>query len=250
MEERTKQLLSLGREHYDKREFEKAEHYLRQVLERGDGRFADVFNMLGVIHHDRGRFEDAQGNFEEALSINPNYTEAALNLAVTYNDLGRYDEAKKIYRAALSRGEESPGQLDPFVKGKIANLHAEVAQAYSDAGMAQDAMHELRKAVLLCPSFADLRLRLANLYRQTGDLEAARFELEEAVEVKESFVPAHVALGVVLLSLGRREDAMARWRAAIVIDPGNKAAAMYLRMAEGIADGGSMVPSKPDSDEA
>ena len=34
MEERTKQLLSLGREHYEKRAFEKAEHYLRQVLER------------------------------------------------------------------------------------------------------------------------------------------------------------------------------------------------------------------------
>src|SRR5262245_16849432 len=136
MDERTKQLLSLGREHYDKREFDRAEHYLRQVLEREHAKYADVYNMLGVIHHDRGRFE-------EALSINPNYTEAALNLAVTYNDLGRYDEAKKIYKAALSRGEEAPGQLDPFVKGKIANLHAEVAQAYIDAGMPADALHEL-----------------------------------------------------------------------------------------------------------
>ena len=57
MDERTKQLLSLGREHYEKREFDKAEHYLRNVLERDDtGRYADVFNMMGVIHHDRGRF--------------------------------------------------------------------------------------------------------------------------------------------------------------------------------------------------
>ena len=38
MDERTKQLLALGREHYEKREFDKAEHYLRQVLER-DGAF-------------------------------------------------------------------------------------------------------------------------------------------------------------------------------------------------------------------
>jgi tetratricopeptide (TPR) repeat protein len=242
MEDRTKQLLSLGREHYDKREFDKAEHYLRQVIERGDTRFADVYNMLGVIHHDRGRFEDAQGCFEEALSINPNYTEAALNLAVTYNDLGRYDEAKRIYKAALSRGEESPGQLDPFVKGKIANLHAEVAQAYVDAGMTADAMHELRKAILLCPTFADLRLRLANLYRQQGDLDAARFELEEAVAAKDQFVPAHVALGVVLLALNQRDAALARWEAALAIDPDNKAAQMYLRMARGMQDGGSMRP--------
>ena len=249
MEERTKQLLSLGREHYGKREFEKAEHYLRQCLDREDAKFADVFNMLGVIHHDRGRFEEAQGAFEEALKINPNYTEAALNLAVTYNDLGRYDEAKKIYRAALSRGEESPGQLDPFVKGKIANLHAEVAQAYTDAGMPTDAMHELRKAILLCPTFADLRLRLANLYRQTGDLEAARFELEEAVAAKDAYVPAHVALGVVLLALDKREEAIERWREALSIDPENKSAAMYLRMAENIVDGSSTAPPAGDSDQ-
>ena len=247
MEERTKQLLSLGREHYEKREFDKAEHYLRQVVERDDARFADVYNMMGVIHHDRGRFEEAQGCFEEALKINPNYTEAALNLAVTYNDLGRYDEAKRIYRAALSRGEESPGQLDPFVKGKIANLHAEVAQAYVDAGMPGDALHELRKAILLCPTFADLRVRLANLYRQIGDLDAARFELEEAVAAKPEYVPAHVALGVVLLALNRKDDALARWRAAIAVDPDNKAAAMYLRMAEGMQDGSASVPPPSDA---
>jgi predicted negative regulator of RcsB-dependent stress response len=250
MDERTKQLLSLGREHYDKREFERAEHYLRQVLEREDAKFADVYNMMGVIHHDRGRFEEAQGCFEDALAINPNYTEAALNLAVTYNDLGRYDEAKKIYKAALSRGEDAPGQLDPFVKGKIANLHAEVAQAYVDAGMANDAMHELRKAILLCPTFADLRLRLANLYRQQGDLEAARFELEEAVDSKANYVPAHVALGVVLLALNQKERAMDRWRAALEIDPENKAAAMYLRMTEGMQEGGSMAPPADEDPEA
>lgn len=242
MDERTKQLLSLGREHYEKREFDKAEHYLRNVIERDQtARYADVYNMLGVIHHDRGRFEEAQGCFEEALAINPNYTEAALNLAVTYNDLGRYDEAKKIYQAALARGEESPGQLDPFVKGKIANLHAEVGQAYIDAGMPDDAMHELRKAILLCPSFADLRVRLANLYRQTGDQDAAHFELAEAIAARPEYVPAHVALGVVLLALDRKADAIERWEKALSIDSENKAAAMYLRMAKSIED-----PVPPD----
>jgi len=231
MDEATKQLLALGREHYEKREFDKAEHYLEQLLEREGARFADVLNMMGVIHHDRGRLEEARAAFEEALRINPNYTEAALNLAVTYNDLGRYEEAKRVYQAALSRGGASPGQLDPFVKGKIANLHAEVAQAYADAGMLPDAMHELRKAVLLCPTFADLRVKLANLYRQSGDPEAARFELEEAIAARPHYAPAYIALGVTLLSLGQQERAIETWKKALEIDPGNKAAQMYLRMA-------------------
>jgi len=244
MDERTKQLLALGREHYEKREFEKAEHYLRQVLERDTG-FADVQNMMGVIHHDRGRFEDAQGAFEAALQINPNYTEAALNLAVTYNDLGRYDEAKRIYQAALAKGADSPGHLDPFVKGKIANLHGDVAQAYVDAGLFAEAMHEYRKAVLLCPHFSDLRVKLAGLYRQQGDTDAARFELDEAVKARPNYVPARIALGVVLLSLGDQVGAVAQWEAATHIDPDNKTAHMYLRMAKsgaGPVAGGSMPP--------
>ncbi len=235
MDDRTKQLLALGREHYEKHEFDKAEHYLKQVLDRSETNFADVLNMMGVIHHDRGRFEEAQAAFEHALQINPNYTEAALNLAVTYNDLGRYDDAKRVYHAALSKGASSPGQLDPFVRGKIANLHAEVAQAYADAGMPTDAMHELRKAVLLCPTFADLRVKLAKLYRQNGDLEAARFELEEAVIARPRYVPAYIALGVTLLSLGDSDSAMKTWKKALEVDPENKAAEMYLRMATGAA---------------
>lgn len=236
MDDRVKQLLALGREHYEKREFDKAEHYLKQVVERGIA-FADVFNMLGVIAHDSGELESARDHFESALGINPKYTEAALNLAVTYNDLGLYDEAKTTYQQAISGGEEDPGKLDPFAKGKIANLHAQTAQAYQDVGLLSEAQHELRKAVILCPHFADLRLRLANLYRQQGDLDAARFELKEALSHKPQYVPARVALGVVYLAQGDSAKALAEWQKALDDDPGNKAAEMYLRMAKGAAAG-------------
>jgi len=231
MDDRVKQWLSLGREHYSKRELDKAEHYLRQVLEHGY-RFADVLDMLGVIRHDRTDFEAARELFEEALAINPGYTEAALNLAVTYNDLGRYDDARRVYELAQARGKALGGSLDPFVRGKIANLHAEVAQAYVDVAMTSEAMHELRKAILLCPHFADLRTRLANLYRQQGDLAAARFELEEAIQHRPTYVPAHTALGVVLLQAGDPDGARSQWRRALELDPQDKAAGMYLRTSQ------------------
>ena len=58
--------------------------------------FADVHNMMGVIHHDRGRLEEARDAFRKALTINPKYTEAALNLSVTCNDLGEYEQALEL----------------------------------------------------------------------------------------------------------------------------------------------------------
>src|SRR5450432_118921 len=112
MDEHTKQLLLLGREHYQKREFDKAEALLRQVLDKND-RLADVHDMLGVICHTRGNFAQAEHHFERALNINPSYTEAALNLAVTYNDRGKHEAARKIYARIKGSLESGPAALDP-----------------------------------------------------------------------------------------------------------------------------------------
>src|SRR3954465_9291552 len=117
MNERVKQLLVLGREHYGKREFEKAEQMLRMVLEEED-RYADVHDMLGVIAHSRGNFVMAEKHFERALEINPTYTEAALNLAVTYNDRGKYEKARVVYGKIKVGPSGTTGGLDPFARGK------------------------------------------------------------------------------------------------------------------------------------
>jgi tetratricopeptide (TPR) repeat protein len=229
MDEHTKQLVLLGREHYHKREFERAEQMLRQALERDD-RLADVHDMLGVICHARGNFAQAEFHFERALALNPSYTEAALNLAVTYNDRGKYEAARQVYaRIKVTAGGTLAG-LDPFARGKIANMHAEVGQAYADAGLPREAIVEYEKAVGLCPQFADLRTRLGTLLREIHDLPRAREQYEAAVNARPSYVPARIQLGVTLLSLGESGAAGEQWRRALEIEPENVPAKMYLRM--------------------
>jgi tetratricopeptide (TPR) repeat protein len=229
MDEHTKQWLLLGREHYQKREFDRAEPMLRQVLESND-RLADVHDMLGVICHARGSFTQAEHHFERALAINPSYTEAALNLAVTYNDRGKYEAARQVYARIKGAAGESTHGLDPFARGKIANMHAEVAQAYADAGMPREAIGEYEKAVGLCPQFADLRTRLGTLLRETNDLAGAREQYEAALEARPTYVPARVHLGVTFLSLGQPEAAAEQWNKALELDPDNVRAKMYLRV--------------------
>ena len=48
------------------------------------------------------------------------YTEAALNLAVTYNDLGKYELAREVHEKA-TRGRKTEEGPDRFALGKIAN---------------------------------------------------------------------------------------------------------------------------------
>ena len=231
MNERVKQLLVLGREHYEKREFEKAEQMLRMVLEEED-RYADVHDMLGVIAHSRGNFLVAERHFERALEINPTSTEAALNLAVTYNDRGKYDQAREVYGKIKVGAHGSSHGLDPFARGKIANMHADVGQAYHDAGLVREAIAEYEKAVGLCPHFADLQTKLGTLLRELNDLPAARAHYEAALQSKPNYVPARLQLGVVLLSLGENAGAEEHWRHVIALEPDNSQAKMYLRMLE------------------
>jgi tetratricopeptide (TPR) repeat protein len=230
MDDHVKQLLLLGREHYEKRDFDQAQSLLDQVVALTD-RYADVYDMLGVIAHSRGALADARSHFERAIALNPNYTEAQLNLMVTLNDLGDYEAARALYSKMRER-RASPNALDPFARGKIANMHAETAHAYQDVGLMVEAIGELEKAVNLCPHFADLRTRLGMLYRDTGDKARARAQFESAKHENPRYLQARLMLGVLHLTEGEHDQARAEFEAVLKLDPDNKSAQMYLRVNE------------------
>jgi len=229
MDERIKHLLRQGREYYVNREYDRAENLLTQVLRENRG-FADVYNMLGVIYHDQGRFPQAQECFEQALAINPAYTEAALNLAVTYNELGKYNDAKRVYGQAMARTKNQPRSLDTYAKGKLANMHADLADAYHGIGLFQEALREYREGLGLCPTFVDIRTKLANALRDMGRIEEAIVEYREVLETNSQFVHGRLQLGVTLYGAGRIDEAIAEWRRALEIDPDSRNAKAYLKM--------------------
>ncbi|MDF1564619.1 MAG: tetratricopeptide repeat protein [Deltaproteobacteria bacterium] len=240
MDETLKHLLALGRSHYQRKEFGRAERYLTQVVERTQS-FADVYNMLGVIFHDQGQFAKARRAFEAALRLNPGYTEAALNLAVIYNDMGKYQEAKEVYTSALSKSASAPGEMDPFVKGKISNMYADIGDVFASSGLWQEAIREYRHALDLCPTFVDIRMKLASALRDAGEKEEAVAELQMAVEQKPGYLAGQIALGVALYSAGRVDEAVASWEAVLDANPGNRTAEMYLSLVKSGADADAVV---------
>ncbi len=231
MDKDTSRRLEKGREHYENREYDKAEPYLLKVAEVED-RFADVLNMLGVIYHDKGQVALAQEYFEKAMRINPRYTEAALNLAVTYNEQGLYDEAKRIYTHITEQQTDPQTDIEPFARGKLANMHAELGRAYAELEKTSKAIDQYREALVLCPDFVDIRTRLGQILKDTGALAEARAELELVKNMRPKYVPARVSLGVTYLALGDHDAACTEWTAVLELDPNNKTADMYLKMVE------------------
>lgn len=217
----------LARKLYEKENFAEAEKLLEALAEEAPF-FADVFNKLGVIYHQRGAFGRAAKVFERALELNPRYTEAALNLAVTYNNLGRYEQASTAFRKAAGFSQAGPGALDPFIRGKLANQHADLGDIYFDLGLHAEAVVEYRKAVELGPKFADLRTKLAIALRERGDFDSALLEFQEALKVNAKYVPAYLHLGMTYYMRGMVERAERVWKTALKASPGDKSVQVYL----------------------
>jgi tetratricopeptide (TPR) repeat protein len=231
MDENLRSKMILGREHYRAGEYQKAEPYLSEVVKVHQS-FPDLFNMLGVIYSDMDRLDEAESAFETALELNPNYTEAALNLAVTYNERGKFDKARRVYNDAMSRSRRGAAPLDPFAKGKLANMHADLGGVYASAAMYEDAAREFERALELCPHFVDIRTRLGHVYRDMGKPKAAIEQYDRALRDKHDYVVALLALGVTHFSIGNRDAAITAWRQVLKCDPNDKKAAAYLRMIE------------------
>ena len=217
----------LARKLYEKENFTEAEKLLEKLSQEAPF-FADVFNKLGVIYHQRGAFGRAAKVFEKALELNPRYTEAALNLAVTYNNLGRYEKASAAFANAARFAQSGTGALDPFIRGKLANQHADLGDIYFDLGLLSEAIEEYRKAVNLGPKFADLRTKLAVALREKGDFDAALVEFQEALKVNPKYVPAYLHLGVTYYMRGLIDRAVRVWKTALKASPNDKSVQVYL----------------------
>ena len=223
-----KELSAKGEEYFQKGDA-RAEELFLKVLGSGQ-RFADIYNKLGLISCANGAYDKASKYFEKALEINPKYTEVSLNLAVTYNEMGQYDKARKVYSAAKGVAETEVKGIDPFVKGKLANLHFSTGEIYHEMGLLDEALTEYLKAVALRPDFVDVKVKLGIAYRDKGLSDKAIHEFKEAKRKNPNYAPAGINLGVTYYTLSKFDLAEEEWLDVLKKQPENKIAAMYLRL--------------------
>ena len=225
------ELYHLGKEAFEEGRYEDAQRFFQKLGELGC-RFADVFNMLGTMAFTKADHEGAKKWFHEALEINPRYTEACLNLAVTMNETGDYALGEAAFDRARKASLIEQGTVDPYVKGRLANLHADIGEIYHGLGLHEEAVAEYLKALLLGPGFPDLRTRLGVLFRDMGDHERALQEFSRVKRDHPAYTNASIQLGISYFTRGQTELAVDEWKSILEKDPGNPKALMYLKLAE------------------
>jgi len=224
-------LLAQARERFALQDYYGAAHLLESVQETGKS-FADVHHLLGLCLAMIGQRERALAQFEQALALNPRYIEANIHRGILLNELGREDEAAAAFQAAV--GHEQGGGLgySRQVAGRLANLHAQLGEAYAEAGSPTEAIEQFRRAMELGPSFHDLRYRLARLLLEAGRPLEAREELEGILVEHPEFHDARASLGLAHYLAGDAASARELWARFPSERAGDSRVDAYLAMAQ------------------
>ncbi len=222
------QILDAANDHYARAEYPLAQPYYEKLVQQGL-RYPDVLNRLGVIYHLNARLPEARWCFEQALEVNSGYLEAALNLTVTCNELGEYGSGVRSLERAQSCVDSSN---DAYRRGKVANLHRALAQAYIELERPEDAIHEFGRALRLCPRFHDIRLELARLLRLRGNAHGAREQLTLILQLEPGHHDAQALLGVIEIETGDRRQGLQHLRDVVDRCADHPVAKAYLEHAE------------------
>lgn len=229
MDGTTSRLVTRARERLDAGDAYGAIHFLREAIAAGRA-FADAHNLLGLATAAVGQRDEALVEFDRALALNPHYVDALLNRAVTLNELGRYEEAAATFlRAQGLAGVDHTGFEAPAAS-RLANLHAELGEAYVEARGIAQAIEQYEQASRLRPEYVDLRYRLARLRLEGGDPAQARQELVAILELRPGFGDARVTLGMACHLLGDAAGARAAWEQCRRERPDDVRVAAYLAL--------------------
>jgi tetratricopeptide (TPR) repeat protein len=192
--------------------------------------YADVHYYVGLVHERGGRLDEAQAAFERALEINPGYAECALALGSVYERGGQFERAQAIAERARAAGAPALEALDATTRGKLANLHAALGDAYRESGDLRAAIGEYRRALDRAPGFLDIRCRLGAAYREAGLAAQSVAELRRVLRANPAYADAGVQLGLTYFTLGRTDEAVAEWNTVLARDANREDVRMYLRM--------------------
>ncbi|HEX9108722.1 MAG TPA: tetratricopeptide repeat protein [Longimicrobiales bacterium] len=229
MDLRTEQLITRGRQAFDRRDYAAALADLREALADHPD-FADVRHLAAVCLSFLGQPEAALEEFDRALSLNEGYIEAHLNRALTLNELGRYEEAREAFERAWHIERQDAGAFSAPLSALLANGHAAVGDLYLQAGAAAQAAEQYRIALGMRPHFVDIRNKLAQALFDLGELPQAEAELRQVLSDNARFASARVKLGLIYYRRGETDQAIREWEEALASAPANAQARAFLAM--------------------
>lgn len=118
--------------------------------------FSEAHNGLGNVYLNLKKIDQAMAEYLAAVVINPGYIEARLNIAMLHYKKNRLDQAASAYLAVI--------QINP----KHAAAHNNLGFIYYQKGELAKAIRTYRKALKINPSLPEAHYNLAAAWEEFG----------------------------------------------------------------------------------
>jgi tetratricopeptide (TPR) repeat protein len=164
-----------------------------------------------------GETNEAERDFKRSIDLDPDYANGYLGSALTSFVKGRQDEGIRALERAV--------QLSP----QYSEAYLLLVQAYARAGENEKAFNAAKAARKTDPYDYNALLNLGTAYTKKGDLRKGAQLYMEASRLYPENPAAYYNLGYVFYISGRKEEAKAWLRKAIMADPEYQPAIKLLR---------------------
>lgn len=172
-----------------------------------DPELTEAYVQLGLIELERERLERADRAFERALALAPDSDELRSDVGLVYLVNDRIDRAVELLREAA--------ELDP----DFAEHQNRLALALARRGSGDEALAAIENALAISPDAAHLVDSLGTVRFYRGELELAVEAYRRAVEHEPDYAVYRFNLGVALRELGKTDVAEEELAEARRLDP-------------------------------
>ncbi len=191
---------------HERGEFGSAADTYKSILSRHPEQL-DTLRLFGVLCFQLGRLDEAAGLLERAVTLEPAFTDAYVNLGTVQAARGGTDAAIETLQRAVA--------LDSTHSGAWNNL----GNVFLGLARPTEAVDAFQNAVKHSPGHARAWGNLAEALQQTGDSDAALKAASKALELAPGDAGLNARCGMLLHAAGRSEDARKQLEQAVGLAP-------------------------------
>ncbi len=175
----------------------------------------DALLLVATARFESGDAQGALAVLDDARRADPTRAEVLRGVGNVLRAMENIDAAISAYRHALT------------IDGDFAAVRYDLAQLLITRGDFSEAERELLLALDAVPTYADATLSLASLHRQREETGKALALLVDFLERDPYSFDGLVALGELLLDMGRNEDAAFAFQRVLRFDPAHVGAVFH-----------------------
>lgn len=168
-----------------------------------DPGFTEAYEELGNFYYDRRLWQRLETRMEEALEAGTSSPEILLMLSEAKLNLGKVEEGLKY---AIEGSADDPISLAGYLA--IGRAYVAMSIYTLDSSYVSQALWPLQTYIVYQPEDHRGWGYIGRAQLESGDLDQALISLNTSLELNDRYAPAYLARGILFTRIGQYEDAI------------------------------------------